>query len=75
MNILFDKALKRHFVEAQKLSVDSGGYLIDERTHARIKDENKQPIKAKNFGGIRKGSRIFLSKDIETVIKEASLDK
>jgi hypothetical protein len=75
MNIYFDKTLKRQFLEAQKLTVDPNGYLVDATTGKRVNDESKQPIKAKSFGGIRKGSRVFLNKDIETVIREASLDK
>lgn len=75
MNIYFDKSLKRQFIESQKLSVDEYGYLIDGLTNERITNESKRYIKAKDFGGIRKGSRIFLSKDIDTIINEAALDK
>ena len=75
MNIYFDKALKGQFIDSQNLSVDSAGYLIDATSKKRITDENNEVIKAKNFGGFRKGSRIFLTKNIETVIKEAELSK
>lgn len=75
MNIHFDKSLKGLFLETQKLSMDSLGYLTDATTSKRIQNEENEYIKAKSFGGFRKGSRIFLSKDIDTVLKEARLDK
>lgn len=75
MNINFDKSLKRQFLESQKLAVDANGYIFDTVAGSRVTDDNGQFIKAKDFGGMRKGSRIFLSKDIDTLIKEATLDQ
>ena len=75
MNIYFDKALKKQFLESQKISTDVGGYLVDTQTHKRLKDSNQQLIKARDFVGYRKGSRILLSKDIATIINEAKFDK
>lgn len=74
MNIYFDKSLKRHFLTSQKLITNESGYIVDQETGERVRDENKKLIKTKDFAGIRKGSRIFLSADITTVIEEASLE-
>jgi hypothetical protein len=73
MNIYFDKSLKSNFLVSQKLGTDTSGYTVDESTQMRVTDSDKQFIKTKNIGGIRKGSRIFLSEDIDTIIKEAQL--
>lgn len=75
MNILFDKSLKADFIRAQKLEQDSSGYLVDSITNKRIRDRDDKLVKAKQFGGMRKGSRIYLTEDIDTVIKEATLEK
>lgn len=73
MNILFDKSLKGDFMRAQKLEADDSGYVVNSTTGNRIKDAKNRLIKATQFGGIRKGSRIFLAENIDTVIEEASL--
>ena len=74
MNILFDKSLKDQFLSSQKLSTDSLGYVIDTKSKKRVLDETKRPIRADHFAGIRRGSLIFLARDIETIIREATLD-
>lgn len=73
MNIYFDKSLKSLFIDSLNLTVKDG-YLFDSKNNEQVADSNKQPIKVKNFGGYRKGSKIYLSNDIDTVIKEAELD-
>lgn len=75
MNIIFDKSLKSDFIRSQNLDRDASGYLIKSDTLKRIKDDNGKLVKAKQFGGVRKGSIIYLSEDIDTIIKEASLKK
>lgn len=75
MNIIFDKSLKSDFIRAQKLDRDASGYLVKADTGKRIKDNDGKLIKAKQFGGVRKGSVIYLSEDIDTIIKEAGLKK
>lgn len=75
MNIIFDKSLKSDFIRSQKLARDASGYLVNDETKVRIKDNAGKLIKAKQFGGVRKGSVIYLSEDIDTIIKEASLNK
>jgi hypothetical protein len=73
MNILFDKSLKGDFMRAQKLEVDESGFVVDGTTQKRIKDSKNKLVKATQFGGIRKGSRIFLAENIDTVMEEAAL--
>ncbi|MGB4768823.1 MAG: hypothetical protein WBP22_06255 [Candidatus Saccharimonas sp.] len=75
MNIYYDKSLKTDFLKAQKLDVDKMGYIVDTKTGKRIKDEDKREVKFKSFGGIRKGSRIFLAENIRTVVREAEIDR
>jgi hypothetical protein len=75
MNIYFDKRLKASFIKSQKLAGDSSGYAVNVSNKERIIDEKGAFIKVKNLGGIRKGSKIFLSKDIDTVLREAALNK
>lgn len=73
MNIFFDKSLKADFMKAQKLAVDEYGFVVDMTTGGRIKDSNNKLVKATQFVGMRKGSRIFLTETIDTVIEEAKL--
>ena len=74
MNISFDKSLKGQFMASQNLTSDSSGYLFDDAEKKRVLDESSRPIKTKDFAGFRKGSKIYLSKNIDTVIHEATLD-
>lgn len=75
MNIYFDKALKKQFLESQKFTSDDRGYLIDAVTKKRLTDSRNQLLKTKDFVGYRKGSRILLNKDIDTVIHEAKISQ
>lgn len=75
MNILFDKSLKNTFMRGQSLGTDTAGYVIDATNKSRILDEAGEPIKTRDYAGLRKGSRIFLSYDIDTVIREAAFDQ
>jgi hypothetical protein len=74
MNIYYDKSLKLDFLKAQKLDVDQMGYVVDTETGKRIQDEDNKNVKLKSFGGIRKGSRIFLAENVRTAIREAELE-
>lgn len=72
MNIYYDKSLKSDFLKAQQLEVDELGYVVDSKTGKRIVDDlDKKQVKVKSFGGIRKGSRLFLTENVRTVVREA----
>ena len=73
MNIYFEKSLKSDFMKAQGLVSDSDGYVVDTTTKKRIRDNSGKIIKVKSFGGVRKGSRIFLTENVQTVVEEARL--
>lgn len=75
MNIYYDKSLKADFLKAQKLATDKMGYVVDTTTGKRIVDSDKKQVKVKSFGGIRKGSRIFLAENVKTVVREAELKR
>lgn len=75
MNIYFDKSLKSDFLKAQNLTTDEAGYVVDAQTKKKIQDDFRNDVKTVSFGGFRKGSRHFLTENIETVMKEAALRK
>lgn len=75
MNIYFEKSLKSDFMKAQGLVSDSDGYVVDSTTKKRVRDNSGKIIKVKSFGGVRKGSRIFLAENVQTVVEEARLNQ
>lgn len=69
MKITFDKSARRAILDMFGKTVDSEKYIIDKKTNERIQTVNGEDINIERFGGIRKGSEIFLKDDLPTYIE------
>ncbi|KAA3649765.1 MAG: hypothetical protein DWP98_06455 [Bacteroidetes bacterium] len=55
-------------LEAFGKSQNSDGYLIDSSTEELILTPENEEIHISKFGGLKKGSEIFLKNDLSTII-------
>jgi len=68
--VLFEdnKLIKEFILDALGKKVGAGGFILDSQTNERVLTFNKEEVKVKEFGGIRKGSEIIFKSDIGSVI-------
>jgi hypothetical protein len=69
--ILFNKQAIPYILEIFDKTINDEGYIVDSNNGDPILDPEHQPILAKEFGGIKKGSEIFLKNDIVTIFNIA----
>ena len=60
MKITFNKNVKSIILKMFGKTVDDENYIIDNDTKVRTQTLNGEEIHVEKFGGIRKGSEIFL---------------
>lgn len=64
-----DKNTKKFLLSLFNKSVDKEGYIIEEGTNKRVISSDGDEIKLSEFGGIVKGSEIFIKNNIVSLIK------
>lgn len=67
--ITFDKDSAMFVASAFGKKIDSEGYLIEADTGERVVTREGQEVKAKKFGGVIKGSELYINNDIASLIK------
>lgn len=65
-NITFGSSASETVLEQFGKTVDDEGYIIDEETGERVTTRKGEEIKIGEFGGIGKGSQIFVKKDFNS---------
>lgn len=70
MNIIsFDKSAKEFILDSFDKKIDSGGYVIEKETGSKVIANDGQDLTIGQFGGIKKGSEVFIKSDIISVMK------
>ena len=69
--ILFNKQALPYVLEIFGKSINDQGFIVDAETGKLIITPDDEPITPEEFGAIKKGSEIFLKKDLLTTIKLA----
>lgn len=64
----FDDNSKDEIISSLGLKTDKNGYLSDEKGRI-LTDQDLEPLKKEEFGGILKGSKIAIKKDKAALIK------
>jgi hypothetical protein len=69
LKITFDDSAKNFILDAFGKTSDSEGYVVDKKDEeTRVKDQQGKEIHISEFGGVRKGSRVFFKDDTDSVI-------
>lgn len=66
--ISFDKALKPQILQAFNKKVDKDSFILDDATGKRVLTQEGEEIKVKDFGGVLKGSVIFVKSDLMALV-------
>lgn len=69
--ITFDDSSRRLILQAFGKDIDEQGYIIEMNTGQRVLTPNGDEILARDFAGIRKGSEIFITKDLPALLQFA----
>ncbi|EMA51985.1 hypothetical protein [Halococcus thailandensis] len=66
-DITFRPSAAEKIVEKFGKTVDDEGYIVDKETQERVESNLGNEISIDNFGGVGKGSQVFLEKDYVSV--------
>lgn len=69
--ILFTEAALPFLLEAFGKSINDDGLIIETSTGEAVLTPDGEEITAANFGGLKKGSEIFIKSDLLSIMKLA----
>jgi len=69
--ITFDESSKRVILQIFGKDIDEQGYIVESSTRQRVLNPDGEELLAKDFAGIKKGSEIFITKDLPSLLKFA----
>jgi hypothetical protein len=67
--ITFDESAKKELLSALGKTVDKEGFITERKTSQRVLTRDGEEIKASEFAAYKKGSEIFVKKDLISLIK------
>lgn len=70
--LAFDESSKNVILQLFGKAVDEQGFIFDIKSGQRVLNPDGEEVLAKDFAGIRKGSEIFITKDLPSLIQFAS---
>lgn len=69
-SLVFDKSAQDFVLEAFGKTTDADGYIVERNNPtSKVIVNDGSTIKAKYFGGVRKGSEIYIKSDIVSLIE------
>ena len=73
ISITFDKSMKEKILDLFGKAVNEDGIIVEKENpdNAVLSSEDGQPIHIDEFGGIMKGSEIFIRNDVVSLMKIA----
>ncbi|MFY9228008.1 MAG: hypothetical protein WAO28_01625 [Candidatus Microsaccharimonas sp.] len=70
--LAFDEASKNVILQLFGKAIDQQGFIFDIKTGVRVLNPEGDEVLARDFAGIRKGSEIFITRDLPSLIQFAS---
>lgn len=68
--IVFDKELKKFILDSFSKSVDGEGYIIERNNiQQRVLAPDGTEVALSQFGGIKRGSEVFIKSDLPSLIE------
>ena len=68
--LTFDESFKEDILDLFGKSVDTEGFIIEkDNPNQRVLSEDGQEVKLKEFGGIKKGSEVFIKNDLISLMR------
>jgi len=69
LTVTFDKESKETVLSAFNKEVDVDGFIYDKDTDEQILTPDGQEVTVAEFGGLKKGSEIYLKGNLTTLMK------
>ncbi len=70
MNLTFDNASKKFILDVFDKTVDSENFIVEKHIPSqRVLTVKGDELKLRQFAGIRKGSEVFVTSDIDSLIE------
>lgn len=70
--ITFNDSTKKLVLNIFGKDVDDDGYIVEKETGKRVVTPAGSEVHLREFAGIRKGSEIFITKDLPSLIQYAT---
>ena len=67
--ITFSSELKEEILDIFDKTIDSEGFVIEKDTQERVLAFDGNELSLKEFGGIKKGSEVFIKNDLPSLIE------
>ena len=68
--LTFDEAVREEILSIFRKTLDDEGFIIEEDNPVqRVLSEDGQEVNIKEFGGIKKGSEIFIKNDLISLMR------
>lgn len=69
--IVFDESSKKVILQIFGKGIDDQGFIFDMKTKQRVLSPEGNEVQARDFAGMRKGSEIFITKDLPSLLQYA----
>lgn len=67
--IVFDKSAKTEVLELLGKGIDKEGYIVEKDSTQRVLTFDGEEISLDEFGGIQKGSEVFIKNNLVSLIR------
>lgn len=68
--LTFDDSVKEEILDIFGKTTDSEGFIVEkENQNQRVLSEDGQEVNINEFGGLKKGSEIFIKKDLISLMR------
>ena len=68
--LTFDESIKEDILDIFDKSIDGEGFIVEKSdSNQRVLSEDGQEVNIKEFGGIKKGSEVFIKKDLISLMR------
>ena len=69
MQLLFDKSAKREILELFGKDIDNENYITEKNSSQRVLTFDGEEVSLEEFGGIQKGSEVFVKNNLVSLIR------
>lgn len=70
LTFTFDDSVKEEILDAFDKDIDSEGFIVEkDNPNQRVLSEDSQEVNINEFGGLKKGSEVFIKKDMVSLLR------
>lgn len=70
ISLTFDDSVKEDMLDVFEKKLDSEGFIVEkDNPKQRVLSEDGQEVNISEFGGLKKGSEVFIKKDMISLLR------